>query len=178
VRSFYPLTPYRHAGGPPIFGCIQYICMYPPPLEVVSSIRNLSLNHVVVTGHNMAEFQVALGIPKLFPSPDKFSCCATQWYRPAITPNVKSSLSSYMCMYESWGSLVDIGTSSRLDDRSSWVQFPAGAGNFSHLHHVMTDPGIHPASYPMVAGAFSLWIKRPGHEAGHSPPSSAEVKNA
>jgi hypothetical protein len=28
-----------------------------------------------------------------------------------------------------------------------------------------------------VLGAFSLWVKRPGSEADHSPPSSAEVKN-
>jgi hypothetical protein len=26
--------------------------------------------------------------------------------------------------------------------------------------------------------ALSLWVKRPGHEADHSPPTSAEVKNA
>jgi len=28
----------------------------------------------------------------------------------------------------------------------------------------------------MVPGALSLGVKRPGHEADHSPPSSAEVK--
>jgi hypothetical protein len=28
-----------------------------------------------------------------------------------------------------------------------------------------------------VPGAFSLGVKRPGREADHSPPSSAEVKN-
>jgi hypothetical protein len=27
-----------------------------------------------------------------------------------------------------------------------------------------------------VKGALSLWVKRPGREADHSPPSSAEVK--
>jgi hypothetical protein len=30
----------------------------------------------------------------------------------------------------------------------------------------------------LVPGALSLRIKRPGREAVHSPPSSAEVKNA
>jgi hypothetical protein len=29
-----------------------------------------------------------------------------------------------------------------------------------------------------VPGALSLWVKRPGREADHSLPSSAEVKNA
>jgi hypothetical protein len=32
------------------------------------------------------------------------------------------------------------------------------------------------ASYPMVPGALSLGVKRPDREAGHSLPSSAEVK--
>jgi hypothetical protein len=36
--------------------------------------------------------------------------------------------------------------------------------------------GAHPASYPMVPGALSLGVKRPGREADHSPPSSTEVK--
>jgi len=29
-----------------------------------------------------------------------------------------------------------------------------------------------------LPGALFLGVKRPGHEADHSPPSSAEVKNA
>jgi hypothetical protein len=36
--------------------------------------------------------------------------------------------------------------------------------------------GAHPASYPMGTRALSLGVKRPGREADHSPPSSAEVK--
>jgi hypothetical protein len=36
----------------------------------------------------------------------------------------------------------------------------------------------HPASYPMGTGTLSLGVKRPGCEADHSLPSSAEVKNA
>jgi hypothetical protein len=38
--------------------------------------------------------------------------------------------------------------------------------------------GAHPASYPVGTGALSPGIKRPGREADHSPPTSAEVKNA
>jgi hypothetical protein len=34
------------------------------------------------------------------------------------------------------------------------------------------------ASYPMGTGAIFLGVKRPGREADHSAPSSAEVKNA
>jgi hypothetical protein len=53
-----------------------------------------------------------------------------------------------------------------------------GAGNFSLHHRVQNGSGTHLASYPMVPGALSLGVKRPGREADHSPPSSAEVKNA
>jgi hypothetical protein len=56
------------------------------------------------------------------------------------------------------------------------VRFPAGAGNFSLQHHVQTGSGAHPVSYPLSNGALSLGVKRPGREAGHSPPSTSEVK--
>jgi hypothetical protein len=36
----------------------------------------------------------------------------------------------------------------------------------------------HPTSYPMNTGVISQGLKRPRREADHSPPSSAEVKNA
>jgi hypothetical protein len=36
-----------------------------------------------------------------------------------------------------------------LDNRSSRVLFPTGAGNFSLHHRVQTGSGAHPASYPM-----------------------------
>jgi hypothetical protein len=61
-----------------------------------------------------------------------------------------------------------------LDDRGSGVRFPAVAGNFSLNHRVQTGSGAHPAS--MGTRGTSLGIKRPGREADHSPPSSAEVK--
>jgi hypothetical protein len=40
---------------------------------------------------------------------------------------------------------------------------------------VQTGSGAHPAWVP---GTLTLGVKRPGSEADHSPPSSAEVKNA
>jgi hypothetical protein len=62
--------------------------------------------------------------------------------------------------------------------RSGWsgIPAPAGAGNFSLHHRVQIDSGAHPASYPMGTGALFLGVKRPGREADHLPPSSAEVK--
>jgi hypothetical protein len=42
-----------------------------------------------------------------------------------------------------------------LDDRSSRVRFPAGAGNYSLYHRVQNSSGVHPASYPMgTRGSF------------------------
>jgi hypothetical protein len=43
--------------------------------------------------------------------------------------------------------------------------------NIFLLHVVQIGSEAHPDSYPMGAG-----VKRPGSEASHSPPTSAEVK--
>jgi hypothetical protein len=51
-------------------------------------------------------------------------------------------------------------------------------GRFSLRHNVQTGSGTHPASYAMGTRVISSGEKRPRHEADHSPPSSAEVKNA
>jgi hypothetical protein len=55
-------------------------------------------------------------------------------------------------------------------------RFPAGTGNFSLHHCVENGSGARPATYPMGTGALFLGVKRPGREADHSPPFSAEVK--
>jgi hypothetical protein len=42
-----------------------------------------------------------------------------------------------------------------VDDRSSGVRFPAGAGDFSLLHHVQTGSGANPASFSVsIGGSF------------------------
>jgi len=64
-----------------------------------------------------------------------------------------------------------------LDDRGSRLLFSARTGNFS-LSRVQNGSGAHPTSFPMATGALSLGVKRPGREADHLPPSSAEVKKA
>jgi hypothetical protein len=53
-----------------------------------------------------------------------------------------------------------------------------GAGNFSLHHRVQNGSEAHSASSPLGPGTLSLGVKRPGREADHSSPSSAEVKNA
>jgi hypothetical protein len=62
-----------------------------------------------------------------------------------------------------------------LDDRAIGVRSPAGAKDFSC---VQTGSGAHPASSPMgTGGPFPGGKARPGRDADHSPPSSAEVVN-
>jgi hypothetical protein len=65
-----------------------------------------------------------------------------------------------------------------MDDRSSWVRFQEGTGNFSLLRRVQTGSGAHLASYVIVTGGSSPVIKRPGREADRSRHSSAEVKES
>jgi hypothetical protein len=65
-----------------------------------------------------------------------------------------------------------------LDDRAIGVRSPAGAKDFSSILFVQTGSGAHPASCTMGTGGPSSWVKaRPGRDADHSPPSSAEVEN-
>jgi hypothetical protein len=47
--------------------------------------------------------------------------------------------------------------------------------DLSFLHCVQTGSEAHPASYPVGTGSLFMGKKRPGREADHSPPSSAEV---
>jgi hypothetical protein len=65
-----------------------------------------------------------------------------------------------------------------LDDQGSGVRFPAGAGNISFQHRVQKGSGAYAVSYPLGTGKHFPAVKRPGREADHSPPSSAEVKSA
>jgi hypothetical protein len=66
-----------------------------------------------------------------------------------------------------------------LDDRAIGVRSSAGAKDFfSILCVVQTGSGAHPASCTMDTGdPFPGAKARPGRDAVHSPPSSAEVVN-
>jgi hypothetical protein len=68
--------------------------------------------------------------------------------------------------------------SARLRTVWSGVRVRTGAGNFSLHHRVQTGSGTHPASYPMGNRGSFPGVERPWREADHSPPPSAEVKNA
>jgi hypothetical protein len=64
-----------------------------------------------------------------------------------------------------------------LDDRAIGVRSPAGAKDSSYSLFVHTGSGAHPASCTMgIGGSFPGAKERPGRDADHSPPSSAEVE--
>jgi hypothetical protein len=75
------------------------------------------------------------------------------------------------------GSSVSIVSDYGLDDRAIGVRSPAGEKDFSYSLFVQTGSEAHPASYTMdTGGPFPGAKARPGREADHSPPSSAEVE--
>jgi len=63
-----------------------------------------------------------------------------------------------------------------LDDR--WFESRQGLGIFLFTTVSRPPLGSTQLTIQWVPGALSLGVKRPGREADHSPPSSAEVKNA
>jgi hypothetical protein len=71
-------------------------------------------------------------------------------------------------------SVVGRATGYGLDDRGVGVRVPV-VQEFSLLHVVQTGSGSSP-NLLSSTGALSPGIKRPGREADHSPPASAEVK--
>jgi hypothetical protein len=65
-----------------------------------------------------------------------------------------------------------------LDDRPIEVRSPAGARDFSSNLCVQTGSGAHPAPCTMgTGGPFPGGKARPGRDADHLSPSSAEVVN-
>jgi hypothetical protein len=65
-----------------------------------------------------------------------------------------------------------------LDVRAIGVRSPAGEKDFSSSLCVQTGSEAHPASCTMgTGGPFPGGKERPGRDADHSPPSSAEVVN-
>jgi hypothetical protein len=76
------------------------------------------------------------------------------------------------------GSSVSIVSGYWLDDRAIEVRSPAAAKNCSSNLCVQTCSGAHPASCTMGAGGpFPGAKARPGHDADHSPLSSAKIEN-
>jgi hypothetical protein len=76
------------------------------------------------------------------------------------------------------GSSGSIVSDYGLDERAIGVRSPEGAQDFSSSLCVQTGSGAHPASCTMGTGGLLPGGKaRPGRDADHSSPSSAEVVN-
>jgi hypothetical protein len=83
---------------------------------------------------------------------------------------------SIITQKEQPGSAVGIVTDYGLDDRGVGVRVPVGSRIL--FFHVIKKQALGLMQPPIqwVPGAFSLGLKRPGREADHLPPTSAEVK--
>jgi hypothetical protein len=92
--------------------------------------------------------------------------------------NRANRLSKYHnTVYLNYGS-VSIVSGYGLDDRAIGVRSPAEAKDFSFNLCVQTGSEAHLASGTMgTGGSFPRGKVRPGRNADHSTPSSAEVKN-
>jgi hypothetical protein len=97
-----------------------------------------------------------------------------------INDNNSNNREKYICntitLRQSRDSSVGIALGYGLDDRGSRVRFQAGLRIF--LLTTVSRTALEPTQPPIqwVPGAVSLGVKRPGREANHLPPSSAEVK--
>jgi hypothetical protein len=78
-----------------------------------------------------------------------------------------------LTFFISQDSLVGIATGYGLDDRVVGVRVPVGSRIFS----TSSGPALGSTQPPIewVPGPLSPGIKRPGSEADHSPPTSAEL---
>jgi hypothetical protein len=65
----------------------------------------------------------------------------------------------------------------RLRAGRPWFAYWRRGRSSSLRHRVNKGSGVHKASYPMGTAGYFPRVKRPGREANHSPPSSAEVKS-
>jgi hypothetical protein len=82
---------------------------------------------------------------------------------------------------ETYGLLSGAGVAQSVQclttDWTTGVRSRTEAEDFSSSLCVQTGSGAHPASYPVgTGGSFSGGKARPGRDADHSPPSSADVK--
>jgi hypothetical protein len=81
----------------------------------------------------------------------------------------------FCVLFESWDSSIGIVT--RVRSESEFDYFLVGARYFSVLHTIQIGSGAHPASCTLGTRGCFFGLKQQGHEADHSPPPSAKVKN-
>jgi hypothetical protein len=109
-------------------------------------------------------------------------------YRPVLEMGWYVSVyhtGTYFCSWISYRHLSIYGSRVSSGSIVSWLRAGRsgfdprqGQKDFSSILCVQTGSGAHPASSPMgTGGPFTGGKARPGRDADHSPPSSAEVVN-
>jgi len=73
--------------------------------------------------------------------------------------------------------LLNLTSGRQITSYFVYTRIDEACSNSQSSGSVQTGSGAHPPSYPMDTGTLSPGVKRPGLEADHLPPSSAEVKN-
>jgi hypothetical protein len=109
-----------------------------------------------------------------------------------LIPKVSSHLKLYCCSHffafvkfeirdvtqrlKSRGSVVGTAIGYELGDRGVGVPSPGKVKNILFSKWSSLALGSTPPPIQWIPGALSQMVKRPGREADHSPPASAEVK--
>jgi hypothetical protein len=140
------------------------------PLKPV--LFNLYLGHVIREQQDSNLHQTNI-LATILLADDQVIMTASE----ASLRKVKHKLSKTTSAHVNRVSSCSIVSDNRLDDRAIGVRSPAGAKDFSSSLCVQTGSGAHPASCTMgTEGPFPGAKARPGRNADHSPPSSAEVE--
>jgi hypothetical protein len=79
-----------------------------------------------------------------------------------------------MLRNKDWDNAVGIATGYGLDDREVGVRVSVGSRIFFTSSRLDLGPTQSPIQW--VPGVLSPGVERPGREADHSPPTSAEIK--
>ena len=82
------------------------------------------------------------------------------------------------CYFQSWNSIGGIVTRLWAGQQETTIQHFARTRDFSLFQNIQTSSEAHPASYSSGTRSSLQGVWQPQHEANHSPPSCAEVKNA
>jgi hypothetical protein len=91
-----------------------------------------------------------------------------------VTYHNKENNTLLKIIIDIWGAEIALGYG--LDDREFVSRQRLGIFLFT----TASRPALRPTQPPIqwVPGVLSLGVKRPGREADHSPPPSADIKNA
>jgi hypothetical protein len=148
----------------------QYTSSYCRPIRLLQLKRCPYITHEPINQQYEASGKVSSELlsVKIFPFLRKRYLALEPWFlclslNNFVTDRQSVSWFGHILCFISVGIALGYG----LDDRSSRVRFPVGAGNFSLHHRVQNGSGAHPAPYPMGTRGLSLGVKRPGRETDH-----------